>query len=138
MMPIAMNLCSERKQSMKSILTVIGLSLAFVSPASAGIEWNFPNESTSVGATVGTGTATISPGTFGNPAWYSGTSIPWTLGASVPAASGFWDLGGQNGVSGHPGSIMYSGFSVSGPVTLNVFRSGSPGTYSGLLDYSLR
>ena len=42
MMPIAMNLSSERKQSMKSLLTAISLALALVSPAFAGIEWNFP------------------------------------------------------------------------------------------------
>ena len=49
---------------------------------------------------------------------------------SVPGASGLWDLG-------NAGSIVLSGLSGSGLTTLNVFQWVDPGTYSGLLNYSV-
>jgi hypothetical protein len=131
MTPTSMNLSSDGKHSMKSFLTAISLALAFVPPAFAGIEWGFNSSVTSVGASVGSGTAKIQTGSF-NTGWHDGTSIPWTLG-SVPGAQGFWDLG-------NAGSIMLSGFSLSGPVTLTVFQwvdSGpNNGPYSGDLSFS--
>ena len=114
MIPIAMNLSSERKHSMKSLLTVISLALAFVSPAFAGIEWGFVNNDLSVNAFVGTGNAAITLGTFGT-GWHGGTSVPWNMGASVPGATGLWDLG-------HAGSIVLSGLSGSGLTSLRVFQ----------------
>jgi hypothetical protein len=119
MMPISMNLSSERKHTMKPLLTVISLALAVVSPAFAGIDWGFDNSANPAGATVGSGTATITVGALGT-GWQNGGSLPWNLGT----AQGFWDLGGN-------GSIILSGFSASGPVTLNVFQWVDPGTYSG-------
>lgn len=130
MMSISMNLSSERKQSMKSLLTVISVALASVSPAFAGIEWGFPNDATTVVGTSlvspGTGNATI---TFGGLAtgWHDGTSVPWNLG-SVPGATGLWDLG-------QAGSIVLAPLSGSGLTTLNVFQWVNPGTYSGTLNF---
>jgi hypothetical protein len=130
MMSISMNLSSERKQSMKSLLTVISVALAFVSPAFAGIEWGFPNDATTVVRTSlvspGSGNATI---TFGGLAtgWHDGTSVPWNLG-SVPGATGLWDLG-------QAGSIVLAPLSGSGLTTLNVFQWVNPGTYSGTLNF---
>ncbi|MGO8926161.1 MAG: hypothetical protein ACLQU3_04615 [Limisphaerales bacterium] len=113
---------------MKSLLTIISLALAIVSPAFAGIEWNFPNDSTTVSASVGSGTATISLGAYGQ-GWFSGTTTPWTLG-SAPGASGFWDLG-------QAGSIVLAPTSGSGLTTLNVFQWVDPGTYNGTLTFAV-
>jgi hypothetical protein len=133
MMPIAMNLSSERKQSMKSILTTISLALALVSPAFAGIDWGFPNDSGTYSAVGGPGTATVHLGGFAT-GYHDGITIPWTMGSSGPGASGLWDLGSA-------GSIILSGFSMSGPVTLQVFQwvgNGiGNGTYSGDLTFTV-
>jgi hypothetical protein len=134
MMPISMNLSSERKHNMKSIFAIVSLALAVVSPAFAGIEWGF-DTATSFGASGGSGTAAITLGTFGHPGWHSGTVVPWT---SYAGATGFWDLGGQSGVTGHPGSIVLSGMTLNSPTTtLKVFEWVNAGTYSGVLTYSL-
>jgi hypothetical protein len=126
MMPIAMNLSSERKQSMKSLVTVISLALALVSPAFAGIEWGFDNGGGTYSASGGSGTAAVTPGAFGG--WHSLSSpVPWNLGG-VPSATGFWDLG-------RTGSILFSGLTGSGPVTLAVFQwvdASSPYTGNNL------
>lgn len=125
-MPISMNLSSERKHSMKSFLMVISLALAFVSPAFAGIEWGFDSSANPASAFGGAGSATITVGSSGA-GWLAGGGVPWNLGS----ATGFWDLG-------HAGSIVLSGMNVNGPVvTLQVFQWVQPGTYSGLLGYSL-
>ena len=76
MMPITMNLSSESKQSMKSLLTTISLALALVSPAFAGIDWSFPNNSLSYNASGGAGLATISPASSATP---SGTAAAASL-----------------------------------------------------------
>ena len=129
MSPIAMNLSSESKHSMRSLLTVISLALAVVSPAFAGIEWGFENNVTTVNAPGGAGTATIALGAF-NTGFHSGTSlIPWNLGGA-PGATGYWDLG-------RAGSIMLSGVSANGPVTITVFEWVNAGTYSGALNYAV-
>ena len=128
-MSISMNLSSERKHNMKSLLTVISLALALVSPAFAGIEWGFPDSLLSVNASVGTGTATITLGTYGQ-GWFSGTTTPWTLGSSVPGATGLWDLG-------QGGSIVLNNLSGSGLTILNVFQWVNPGTYSGTLNFAV-
>jgi len=131
-MPISMNISSERKHTMKSLLAAISLALAFVSPAFAGIEWNFPDGSLSVGASVGTGTAAINLGAYGT-GWHDGVANPWALGG-VPGATGLWDLGSA-------GSIVLNGFSglSSGPglVTLKVFQWVDPGIYSGTLSFTV-
>ena len=79
MMPVSMNLSSERKQNMKSLLAAISLALALVSPAFAGIEWGFPDSALSVMGTPvlgsGSGTATIALGNFAT-GWHDGTSRP--------------------------------------------------------------
>jgi hypothetical protein len=120
MMPISMNLSSERKHSMKPLLAAISLVLAVVSPAFAGIEWGFDNGNLSSVATGGSGVAAITLGAF-NTGYHSGSTIPWNL----PGATGFWDLG-------RSGSILLTGLSGSGPVTLNVFQWVDPASpYSG-------
>ena len=124
-MPIAMNLSSERKHSMKSLLTVISLTLAFVSPAFAGIEWGFNNAANPASPFGGAGSAAITVGTLGK-GWLPGGSSPWNLGS----ATGFWDLG-------RSGSIVLSGMNLTGPVTLQIFQWKDLGTYSGALTYSL-
>ena len=129
MMPTSMDLSSERKHSMKSLLTVISLALAVVSPAFASIEWNFPVSDNPIGASVGSGTATITLGSYGT-GWHGISTAPWSSYGSVPGASGLWDLG-------QAGSIVLSGLSGSGLTTLNVFQWVEPGTYSGLLNYSV-
>ncbi len=138
MMPNAMNLSSERKQSMKSLLTVISLALAVVSPAFASIEWNFPVSDNPIGASVGSGTATITLGSYGT-GWHGISTAPWSSYGSVPGASGLWDLG-------QAGSIVLSGLSGSGLTTLNVFQWVQPGgvqsptsldPYNGYLGYTL-
>jgi len=116
---------------MRSLLTIISLILAFVSPAFAGIDWGFDSGAASVNGSAGGGLATISPGDF-NTGYHSGTTVPWNLG-NVPGAAGFWDLG-------QSGSIVLSGLSASGPVTINVFQwvdSGdNHGPYSGDLTFT--
>jgi|ERR1035438_3626191 hypothetical protein len=121
MMPIAMNLSSEKKHNMKSLLTVISLALTLVSPAFAGIDWGFDTSANPAYASGGAGNAAISVGAFGT-GWHDGTTIPWnTLGG----AKGFWDLG-------NAGSIILSGMTLSGgPITLDVFQWVHPGTYIG-------
>jgi len=122
MMRIAHNFSSERKHTMKTILTAISLALTFVSPTFAGIEWNFPSDTTSVGASVGSGTAMIHLSPY-NTGWHDGTTLPWNLG-SAPNASGLWDLG-------RAGSIVLGSLSGSGLTTLNVFQWVNSGTYNG-------
>ena len=106
-MPITMNLSGERKHSMKSFLTVIGLALAFVSPAFAGIDWGFPNNATTVAGTSfgspGSGTATIAPGTYGS-GWQdvNNPMSTWSTLGHVPGASGLWDLGGTSTTAARP------------------------------------
>jgi len=121
-MPTSMKSSNERKQNMKSLLTVTSLALAFVSPAFAGMEWTFPVTDQSGGATVALG----SLGT----GWHDGTTAPWNFGNSGSGASGLWDLG-----SG--GSIALSGLSGDGLVTLKVFEWVDPGTYSGALSFTV-
>ncbi len=127
MMPIAINLSSERKQNMKSLLTVISLALAFVSPAFAGIEWGFDTGANPASAFGGAGSAAITVGPLGS-GWHSGLSVPWN---SFGGATGLWDLG-------KAGSIVLSGMTLGGPTTtLQVFEWVNTGTYSGALTYSL-
>jgi hypothetical protein len=118
---------------MKSLLTAISLALTFVSPAYASIEWSFPNDSGSYSASGGSGLATINASAPFSTGYHNGSTIPWTLGG-VPEAVGLWDLGKS-------GSIMLSGLSASGPVTLTVFQwvdsPGNNGPYSGVLIYSV-
>ncbi len=121
MMPIAMNLSSERKQSMKSLLTVISLALAVASPAFAGMDWNFPVDNQSGGAT-------ITLGALGT-GWHDGNTSPWNLGSSGLPASGFWDLGAS-------GSITLS-LAVDGVHSLHVFQWVAPGVYDGTLSYTV-
>ena len=109
-MPITMNLSNERKHNMKSIITTISLALTLVTPAFASIDWDFGSDHTSVAASGGAGTATITPAAFGT-GWHSGTAVPWTL----TGATGFWDLG-------KAGSIVLSGVAGSGLTTLNVLQ----------------
>ena len=129
-MPISMNLNGERKQSMKSILAAISLALAFVSPAFAGIEWNFPDSSLSVNASVGMGTAGITVTSPFGTGWHAVTgplaTPEWASFGSAPGASGLWDLG-------NAGSIVLNNLSGSGLTTLNVFQWVDPGTYNGNL-----
>lgn len=127
-MPISMNLSSERKQSMKSLLTVISLALAFVSPAFAGIEWGFDSSASPLTVTGigGTGTATISLGSFGT-GWHSGTTVPWN---SFGGATGMWDVG-------QAGSIVLSSLSGSGLTTLNVFQWVDTPIYNGTLNFAV-
>jgi hypothetical protein len=114
---------------MKSLLTGLSLALAAVSPAFAGIDWGFDNHDTAVNASGGAGTATITLGAF-NTGFHSGASlIPWNLGGA-PGASGYWDLG-------RAGSIMLSGVSANGPVTITVFEWVNAGTYGGALNYAV-
>jgi hypothetical protein len=121
MMPISMNLSSERKHSMKPLLAAISLVLAVVSPAFAGIEWGFDNGNLSSAATGGPGNATITVGAYAT-GWHSGATLPWN---TYGGATGFWDLGSA-------GSILLTGLSGSGPVTLNVFQWVDPASpYSG-------
>src|SRR3974377_1444506 len=99
MMQIAMNFSSERNHNMKTILAAISLALAIVVPAYAGIQWDFPSDSPghSYGASVGSGTATITPGTLG--AWRDTTTAPWsTFARSGGPSGGLWDLGGSGSI----------------------------------------
>lgn len=116
MMPISMNLSSERKHSMKPLLAAISLVLAVVSPAFAGIEWGFDNGNLS---SVATG-------------WHSGATLPWNTYGSV---AGIWDLGSA-------GSIVLNNLSGSGLTTLNVFQWVQPGgaannPYNGSLSFAV-
>jgi len=130
-MLISMNLGSERKHNMKSLLTVISLALAFESPAFAGIEWGFDSGANplDVGGPGVSGRATITVGSFGT-GWHlgTGTDYPWSL--SYPGASGYWDLG-------QAGSIVLSGLSGSGLTTLTVFQWVDSGTYGGTLNFAV-
>jgi hypothetical protein len=126
-MPNRMSLSRERKENMKSLLAIITLALALVTPAFAGIEWNFPDGSLSVGASGGAGNAAITLGALGT--GWNAVSSPlaspqWAGFGSVPGASGLWDLG-------QAGSIMLTGVSGSGLTTLNVFQWVNSGTYNG-------
>ena len=132
-MLISMNLSSERKHSMKSLLTVISLALAFVSPAFAGIEWGFdtgpatrPTSPYGVSADLGSGLATITLGSFGT-GYHFGNTVPWN---SFDGATGMWDLG-------KAGSIVISGLSGNGLTTLRVFEWVDTGIYNGALGYAV-
>jgi hypothetical protein len=144
MMPISMNFSSERKHTMKSLLTAISLALAFVSPAFAGIEWGFPDNSTTVVGTdylgSGSGTATIHLGSVGG-SYGDVSHAPWNSFGSAPGATGLWDLGGYH-LSGTPGSIVLSSLSGSGLTTLTVFQWVQPGgtasePYNGSLGFAV-
>jgi hypothetical protein len=131
MMPITMNLSSERKQSMMSLLTTITLALALVSPAYGGMEWDFNTGGTPADAIITPGAHTTG--------WHNMSTAPWSTFGVPGVVSGLWD-------SGSAGSIMLSGLSGSGPMTLTVFQwvetqsGGSAITtalYNGNLTYAL-
>jgi hypothetical protein len=109
-----------------------------VSPAFAGIEWGFDNNVTTVNASGGAGTATMTVGTFGT-GWHAVTgplaTRQWSNFGSVPGASGLWDLGSA-------GSIVLNNLSGTGLTTLNVFQWVQPGgaannPYNGSLSFAV-
>jgi hypothetical protein len=138
-----MNFSSERKQSMKSLLTVISLALALTTTAYAAIDWGF-STSGGIGNTYlgsdGSSLVTITPGLFGT-GWHAVTGAlttpQWANFGSAPGASGLWDLGRPG--SGQAGSIVLSSPSWgNGLTTLNVFQwVDTSATYSGELHFAV-
>jgi len=129
-MPMTMNISSGRKQSMKSILAVMSLAVALVSPAYGAIDWGFPTAADSVTVTGPWGSATAQINAGLSSGWHDGSDVRvnWQPMLSLNGGHGLWDLGG----GGTPGSIVLSSPAWgSGLTTLNVFQWVDPGLYNG-------
>src|SRR5215813_15139465 len=117
MLPASINFGCERKRIMKSVIATLGLVMLLITPALATVEWDFGSGGGSSPASLGSGTATVTPGRFGT-GWHDGLTAPW----SAFGGSGFWDMGRN-------GTIVLAGFSDTGPITLRVMEWVDAGTF---------